>query len=94
MAPPSGNSNSTHTSSQSAQKELADLVARYNSNNEVQTNPTLNELIYVVVRLADSIRQDPKYQGGWSDLVREVRRRLYGHLNSGSGYQQTNRDKT
>jgi hypothetical protein len=67
---------------------LADLVARYNAQHGGKIDPTLDEVIYVVVRLSDSIRQDPKYHGGWTDLVREVKRRLYVHLNAGSGYQQ------
>lgn len=87
----SGNSSSIRSSAQNnASKELADLISRYNTQHETKIDPTLNELLYVVVRLSDSIRQDPKHTGGWTDLVREVKRRLYGHLNSGHGYQQSN----
>ena len=67
---------------------MSDLIARYNAQHDVKIDPTLNEIIYVVVRLSDSIKQNPKYHGGWADLVREVKRRLYGHLNAGSGFQQ------
>lgn len=92
MPPTSDSSSSARTSSQNtpAPKELADLIRRYNAQHDDKLNPTLNELIYVVLRLGDSIRQDPKYQGGWNELVKEVKRRLYGHLNGGTGYQQQN----
>ncbi len=87
MTLPSSNSNAAATSStsgSSAAEELTTLVAKYNRQNpEHQIDPTLNELIYIVVRLADSIQKDPRHTGGWSKLVVEVKRRLYSHLGSG-----------
>mgnify|MGYP001563389327 FL=1 len=67
--------------------ELRQLIRNYNYKHHTNVDLTLDELIYIVLRLGDSIRQDHRYAGGWAELVREVRRRLFERLNSGSGYR-------
>lgn len=76
------------SSSSTAADELDDLIKRFNRNNpDNQITLSLNELIYVVVRLGDSVMRDPSTDGRWSVVVQEVRRRLYNKLNEGAAYR-------
>jgi len=80
--PHSQNSNGAHGSSHTsrAADELDELVRRYNRQSTQPVDPSLNDVIYMVVRIAASIQQD-RGTAGWQDLVRETRRRLYSKLN-------------
>jgi hypothetical protein len=65
------------------------LVERHNRHFNHHVRPDLNEMLYVVIRLSSSLREDPRYAAcSWSELVRETRRRLHDHLAQGIGYRE------
>lgn len=91
MKPPSSSSNNTSGWSRprrcDASVEIDQIVEQYSRKHGHMVRPDLNEVLYVAVRLAVSIQQDPSFHGSWSDLVRETRRRMFDHLGQGIGYR-------
>lgn len=85
---PSKTSKPACSSSSTATEELDDLIKRYNRNNpDAPITLSLNELIYIVVRLGESVMRDPSTEGSWTVVVQEVRRRLYNKLTDGEAYR-------
>lgn len=79
--PRQSKSSSSSGASKNAAAELKDLIERYNRQHGTDAQPSLNDVIYIMLRIAEDTKHDPRFAGGWASLVKEVRRRFFARIN-------------
>ncbi len=69
-----------------AARELDAIIQRYRKlNPRYTTDPSLEETMYIVLRLYDSYRESERPPSTWGEMVRVIRRTLFSKLNMAVG---------
>ena len=80
--PPNSPAGSWSKPPKKADKAIRYLVDKFNERNPgQQIDLSLNAFIMIVIRLHDSVRNDPNFTGGYNEMAKVIRRHLFNRLN-------------